>query len=133
MIVSVDPLSTLRTEQPSPIELGHWIGAKQRLNRDFPERHADETNSKEELIAEMISAFLCAEMKIDNLPPEWDSNNLAENQAAYLKGWIKVLKGDSKLIITAASAAQKAFKFITSNYQKEENATQKNSNILVTT
>ena len=113
-------------------ELGHWTGHQLRLNRDFPERHADEKYCKEELIAEMTSAFLCAEMKIDNLPSECDGNDLAENQAAYLRGWIKALKGDFKLIITAASAAQKAFKFITSNYQKEENATQKNSDILVT-
>ena len=102
-------------------ELGHWTGGKQRLNRDFPERHADEKYCKEELVAEMVSAFLCAEMKIDN-------NDLTENHAAYLQGWIKALKGDSKLIITAASAAQKAFTFLTSNYPKEKiEDNQKNS------
>ena len=61
--------------------------------------------------AEMTSAFLCAEMGIDN-------NDLTDNQAAYLQGWINALKGDSKLIITAASAAQKAFNFIASNFSK---------------
>lgn len=103
-------------------ELGHWTGAKQRLNRELPNRYADEKYSKEELIAEMTSAFLCAEMGIDN-------NDLANNSAAYLQGWINALKGDSKLIITAASAAQKAFNFITSKYKTEETKTlpQKNS------
>ena len=91
-------------------ELGHWTGAKTRLNRVLPSKFADENYSKEELVAEMASAFLCAEMGIDN-------NDLAENQAAYLKGWIKALKGDVKLLITAASAAQKAFNLILSNYQ----------------
>ena len=108
-------------------ELGHWTGSKTRLNREFPSKFADEKYSKEELVAEMTSAFLCANMGIDN-------NDLAENQAAYLKGWIKALKGDAKLIITAASAAQKAFKFITSKYSIEEmEATQKSSSILITT
>jgi len=93
-------------------ELGHWTGAKQRLNRELPNRYADEKYSKEELIAEMTSAFLCAEMGIDN-------NDLTDNSAAYLQGWINALKGDSKLIITAASAAQKAFNFIYSNYSEQ--------------
>ena len=93
-------------------ELGHWTGAKHRLNRDFPSNFADENYSKEELVAEMTSAFLCAEMGIDN-------NDLAENQAAYLKGWIKALKGDARLIITAASEAEKAFNFIYSEYSKQ--------------
>ena len=103
-------------------ELGHWTGAKSRLNREFPTRFADEKYSKEELIAEMTSAFLCAEMGIDN-------NDLANNSAAYLQGWINALKGDAKLIITAASAAQKAFNFIISKYETEETETlpQKNS------
>ena len=103
-------------------ELGHWTGSKTRLNREFPSKFADEKYSKEELVAEMTSAFLCAEMGIDN-------NDLANNSAAYLQGWINALKGDSKLIITAASAAQKAFNFITSKYKTEETKTlpQKNS------
>ncbi len=106
-------------------ELGHWTGAKSRLNRELPSRFADENYSKEELIAEMTSAFLCAEMGIDN-------NDLANNSAAYLQGWINALKGDSKLIITAASAAQKAFNFITIKYKTEETKTlpQKSSLLL---
>ncbi len=106
-------------------ELGHWTGHQSRLNRELPNSYADEKYSKEELVAEMTSAFLCAEMRIDN-------NDLSENQAAYLKGWIKALKGDSKLIISAASAAQKAFKFIHQNFTTEETEalTQKTSNLL---
>lgn len=92
-------------------ELAHWTGHQSRLNRVLPNRFVDEKYGKEELVAEMTSAFLCAAMGIDN-------NDLAENQAAYLQGWIKALQGDSKLIITAASAAQKAFDFITANFSK---------------
>ena len=92
-------------------ELGHWTGHQSRLNRELPSRFAEKNYSREELVAEMTSAFLCAEMGVDN-------NDLAENQAAYLRGWIKALKGDARLIITAASAAQKAFKLITANFSK---------------
>lgn len=47
----------------------------------------------------MTAAFLCAECGIDN--------SVIENSAAYLQGWMKALKGDSKLVVTAASQAQK--------------------------
>ena len=86
-------------------ELGHWTGAKNRLDRDLINGFGSAKYSKEELVAEMTSAFLCAEKGIDN-------NDLAHNQAAYLKGWISKLKEDPKLLITAASQAKKAFKFI---------------------
>jgi len=35
------------------------------------------------------------------------------NSAAYLAHWIKVLKGDSRLVVTAAAQAQRAADFIT--------------------
>lgn len=59
--------------------------------------------SREELIAEMGSAFLCAEAGIES--------TLA-NSAAYLKGWLEALKGGARMIVTAASAAQRAADFI---------------------
>ena len=86
-------------------ELGHWTGASSRLDREIKNSFGSEQYSKEELVAEMTSAFLCAKFGIDN-------NDLTGNSAAYLQGWIKALKGDSKLIITAATAAKKAFTFI---------------------
>lgn len=85
-------------------EMGHATGSEHRLNRKKGEIFGDTQYSREELIAEMTSAFLCAECGIDN--------SIMENSAAYLKGWIKVLKGDSKLIVTAASQAQKAANLI---------------------
>lgn len=52
----------------------------------------------------MTAAFLCARCGIDN--------SVINNSAAYLDGWIKVIKGDSKLVVTAASQAQKAANLI---------------------
>lgn len=87
-------------------ELAHWTGHQSRLARKGIEEVApfgSTTYSKEELIAEMGAAFLCAEHGI---------NSTLENSAAYLQGWIKALKGDSSLAISAAGAASKAANFI---------------------
>jgi antirestriction protein ArdC len=51
----------------------------------------------------MGSVFLCAEAGIENT---------LDNSATYLKGWLGAVKGDSRLIVTAASAAQRAADFI---------------------
>lgn len=59
--------------------------------------------SREELVAEMGSAFLCTEAGIENT---------LDNSAAYLKGWLGALKGNSRLIVTAVSTAQRAADFI---------------------
>jgi antirestriction protein ArdC len=69
--------------------------------------------SKEELIAEMSAAFLCGEIGI--APATLD------NSAAYIQSWLKALKSkDNKnMVITAASAAQKAYDFILNRKPEE--------------
>ena len=59
---------------------------------------------KEELVAEMAAAFLCRRAGI--------SPAVIENQAAYIQGWLKQIRQDKKLVISAASAAQKAADWI---------------------
>jgi len=89
-------------------ELIHSTGHKSRLDRKGVGKGSsfgDEVYSKEELIAEMGAAFLCNEARIDN-------SDIMENSAAYLQSWIKALKGDCKLAVQAASAAQKASEYI---------------------
>lgn len=88
-------------------ELTHSTGHISRVGRDGIENlneFGSESYSKEELIAEMGAAMLCGITGI--------SNQTIENSAAYLKCWIEKLKGDSRLIVTAASAAQKASDYI---------------------
>ncbi len=85
-------------------ELGHATGVEKRLNRKIGGSFGDGDYSREELVAEMTAAFLCAHCGIDN--------SVMENSAAYLQGWIRVLKGDNKLVVTAASQAQKAANLI---------------------
>ncbi|KAF0096446.1 MAG: hypothetical protein E1N59_413 [Puniceicoccaceae bacterium 5H] len=85
-------------------EAGHATGAEKRLNRPTGKRFGDERYSKEELVAEMTSAFLCAHCGLDN--------DVIQNQAAYLQGWIKALHDDPRLIVNAAGQAQKAANLI---------------------
>ena len=57
----------------------------------------------DELIAEIGSCFLSAHFGLDYK---------LENSSAYIKGWLKRLKNDPKLIIQASAAAQKAVDYI---------------------
>lgn len=84
-------------------ELTHSTGHEKRLNRrpsDVPRAFGDADYSREELVAEMGAAFLAGHAGIET--------DTLESSAGYLQGWIDVLKGDSRLVVTAAAQAQKA-------------------------
>ena len=88
-------------------EMVHSTGAKHRLDRKTlvdAVAFGDTNYSKEELVAEMGASFLAGHTRIEH-------KTLA-NSAAYLAHWIAKLKSEPKLVITAASAAQKAVDFI---------------------
>lgn len=85
-------------------ELTHWVGAEHRLNRKFGERFGDKDYAFEELVAELSSAFLCAELQITNSP--------RLDHAQYCASWLEVLKGDTKAIFTAASLATRAVEYL---------------------
>jgi len=88
-------------------ELAHSTGHASRLGRegfDKPVQFGSESYSKEELIAECTAAMLCGVTGIQT--------QTLENSASYLKTWIARLNSDSKLIVQAASAAQKAADYI---------------------
>ena len=85
-------------------ELGHWTGAKHRLDREFGERFGDHKYAFEELIAELSAAYLCAGLEITNTP--------RPDHAQYIANWLQVLKGDTKAIFTAASMATRAVDYL---------------------
>jgi antirestriction protein ArdC len=86
-------------------EATHWTHHPSRLDRDFGrKRYGDEGYAVEELVAELGSAFLCADLE---LTPE-----VRDDHAAYIASWIKVLKNDKRAIFTAASHAQRAADFL---------------------
>lgn len=93
-------------------ELAHSTGHKSRIDRELDTNFGKEPYSKEELIAELAASMLCAEIGIN-------SDTSERQSAAYLKGWITKLKGDTSLIAAAASAAQRAADYIAGLSQAE--------------
>jgi len=88
-------------------ELAHSTGHSKRLNREGITKSVNfgsEDYSMEELIAEMGAAFLCGHTGI--------SPATINNSAAYIKGWLRALKDDSRMVVYAASSAQKATDYI---------------------
>lgn len=84
-------------------ELVHWTGAKHRLNRDKASKFGSEGYAFEELIAELGSAFLMADLGV-----------MGEVQhESYIASWLKALKNDKRYIFKAASAASKSHRFLT--------------------
>jgi antirestriction protein ArdC len=88
-------------------ELTHSTSHPKRLGREGIEKlntFGSESYSKEELIAEMGAAMLCGVAGIER--------KTLSNSTAYLKSWINVLKTDSRMVVSAASQAQKAADYI---------------------
>lgn len=89
-------------------ELTHSTGHERRLKREgITELHffGDQTYSKEELVAEMGSAFILGQLGIE-------SASTFRNSVAYIQGWLKALKNDHRLIVQAAAKAEQAARFI---------------------
>jgi antirestriction protein ArdC len=83
----------------------HWTKHPSRLAREFGRKAwGDEGYATEELVAELGSAFLAADLEIRPIPP-------AEN-ASYIDHWLRVLKGDKRAIFSAASHAQRAADYL---------------------
>lgn len=87
-------------------ELGHATGHRSRLARPaivggglFGSRDY----SKEELVAELASAFLCAHVGIECE---------IEQSSAYLRGWLSAFRDNKKMLVQAAGAAQRAADYI---------------------
>lgn len=81
-------------------ELAHSTGAKNRLNRKLNES-GRENYAQEELVAELASAFIMNSCGIDTV-------DTFENSEGYIQGWLKALRNDKRLIVTAAGRAEKA-------------------------
>lgn len=90
-------------------ELAHSTGHASRLDRfkdgALCSPFGSEDYSKEELTAEMSAAFLCAESGIAN-------DATLNNTVAYIQSWLKALKNDRQMVITAAQRAQRAADYI---------------------
>lgn len=86
----------------------HSTGHKDRLDRDTLTKSAafgSDVYSREELVAEMGSAFMMAKLGISN-------EKAFRNSVGYLQGWLKALQDDKKMLVVAAGRAEAAVNFI---------------------
>lgn len=86
-------------------ECCHWTQHRSRLDRDLGhKRFGDEGYAREELVAELGAAFLCAdlELKLED----------RQDHAAYIGSWLKVLRNDKKAVFSAAAHAQRAVDYL---------------------
>jgi antirestriction protein ArdC len=96
-------------------ELAHSTGHEKRLAREGimdTIRFGSEDYSKEELIAEMTSAMLCAQTGIDP--------STRDRSASYIKNWLKKLNDDPKFVVQAASKAHRASEYIMGQIEQEK-------------
>jgi antirestriction protein ArdC len=85
-------------------ELTHWTAAPTRLGRELGKRFGDAAYAAEELVAEIASAFLCAELGI--------TQDTRADHAQYLAQWLKLMKDDSRAIFAAAAKASEAVAYL---------------------
>lgn len=85
----------------------HWTANPRRVGRNLSRYAKDKSErAREELIAELGSCFLCADLGI---APELEPR---PDHASYLASWLRVLSGDKRAIFQAAAHAQTAVNFL---------------------
>jgi antirestriction protein ArdC len=94
-------------------ELTHATGHPKRLARNLQNAFGSKDYAREELVAEMGSAFLCAALGIEP----------TVRHADYLASWLEVLREDNRAIVRAASAATKAADWLLARYGEANAAT----------
>ncbi|MCJ2086733.1 zincin-like metallopeptidase domain-containing protein [Methylobacterium sp. E-005] len=87
-------------------ELVHWTGAPHRLQRDLTARFGTHAYAAEELVAELGSAFILADLGISRRP--------RQDHAAYVAHWLLLLRADPRALTTAASHASRAADYLAS-------------------
>lgn len=89
-------------------ELTHSTIPAYRCDRKAENNHSffgNEDYSREELVAELGSAMICCSIGID-------CEKAFKNSVAYIQGWLEALNNDNRMIVWAASRAEKAAKYI---------------------
>jgi len=85
-------------------EHGHWTGHTSRLARDLSGRFGSDAYAVEELVAELTAAFVCGHLGLSQAP--------RPDHAAYIAGWLRVLRADTGAISVAATKAQAAYDYL---------------------
>ncbi len=83
-------------------ELAHATGASHRLNRQFGNLFGSPEYAYEELIAEITSCFLSAELDLEQ------GDYHIENHKAYVQNWISAIREKPETLAKAIAEAEKA-------------------------
>lgn len=117
-LVQVPPISQFETADAYYAtrfhEYAHATGHPGRLDRPSVNgevQFGSTSYGREELIAELCSAFLCAVIGLDN--------SLLENAASYVQSWLSALRSDKRAIVVAASRAQVAADYLRGIHSKD--------------
>ena len=96
-------------------ELVHSTGHKSLLNRfeKGSTRFGSDVYSKEELVAEIGTACILHRLGIE-------TDDSFKNSTAYIQNWVKQLKEDKKMIVSASSKAEKAVQLIFGEVETNE-------------
>ena len=98
-------------------ESAHSTGCKKRLDRfTGKERFGNEEYSKEELVAEISASMLVFMTGLE-------TEKSFRNSTAYIQSWLKALKNDKRMIVSASSRAEKAVAMIIGDDAEEEEKT----------
>ncbi|MBQ6204038.1 MAG: DUF1738 domain-containing protein [Prevotella sp.] len=95
-------------------EMAHSTGTEGRLNRIKGDRFGDPKYAKEELVAELTAANVGYAMGFDK--------RILDNNAAYLDGWIAVLKENPKFIVSVMADVNKASMMVLEAVDKQKMA-----------
>jgi len=107
--IRMPPIDTFRDAESYYATLAHetthWTRHPSRLDREFGrKRFGDEGYAREELVAELGSAYLCADLGLEPV--------VREDHAAYIESWLTVLKKDKRAIFQGAAYAQRAADYL---------------------
>ncbi|MDT3379630.1 zincin-like metallopeptidase domain-containing protein [Labrys neptuniae] len=96
-------------------EATHWTRHATRLERDFGrKKFGDDGYAREELVAELGAAFLCADLGL-RLEDR-------DDHASYIEHWLSVLKDDKRAVFAAAAHAQRAADYLAGFSRTQEAA-----------
>ena len=88
-------------------EMAHSTGHTDRLDRDGingSHKKGSRGYAREELVAELTSAFLCSKAGIEN--------ETVDNTAGYIQSWLGALKNDKMIVYDAMKDAFKAIEYL---------------------
>ena len=94
-------------------ELTHSTGHRDRLDR-LRDRIDDRARAREELVAELGSAFLCADLGIASSP--------RADHASYIASWSELLTDEPRAVFDAATRAQQAVEFLHALHERNAGA-----------